>query len=127
MLAFHKVLAEHFIDKYYGSIGYKADLKVQDVSSVFRNDHGLWGAKQALTPISDSWVHYWHSAAVEVNPWITFRMEQEDEVKSVELVDRQDCCHERFKEVEVRIGRTNSFEDATSCGKKSYEGQTSYK
>ena len=69
----------------------------------------------------------WHSAEGDINPSITFKLQQEYEVLSVEVVDRQDCCHGRFKNVEVRVGKTPSFEEATTCGIQSYAGQTQYK
>lgn len=54
-------------------------------------------------------------------------MQQEYAVLSVEVVDRQDCCSDRFKNVEVRVGKNPSFEEATTCGIQSYAGQTQYK
>ena len=50
-------------------------------------------------------------------------MQEEHTVLLVEVVDRQDCCRERFKRVEVRVGKTESFEEATTCGIQSYAGQ----
>ena len=102
-------------------------LSVLEASSVFRNDKGNWGPEQALTAISPDWKNYWHSEEGDINPSITFEMQQEHEVLSVELVDRQDCCHDRFKNVEVRVGTTTSFEQASSCGIQSYKGQMEYK
>ena len=85
---------------------------------MFRNDNGNWGPEQALTPVSNSWIGYWHSDVDDDFPWIKFNMPETHEVLSVEVWDRKDCCFERFQNVEVLV-------DGSSCGKKSYEGQNS--
>ena len=54
-------------------------------------------------------------------------MQQEHEVLAVEVVDRQDCCNERYQSVEVRIGSSPAFDDAQSCGIQSFEGETRYR
>ena len=105
----------------------QAVLSVVKASSVFRNDMDKWGPEQALTNISSDWKNYWHSAEEDINPSITFEMQQEQEIFSVEVVDRQDCCHDRYKSVEVRVGTTPSFDEARTCGIQSYAGQTKYK
>ena len=102
-------------------------MSVFEASSIFRNERENWGPEKALTEISPDWTNYWHSAEEDINPSITFKLQQEHEVLSVEVVDRQDCCPDRFKDVEVRVGTTPSFEDATTCGIQSYAGQTQYK
>ena len=108
-------------------LGFKVDLAVVRASSVFNQDNENWGPEQALTEISTNNKSYWHSATGDNNPSITFKMQQDHEVLFVEVVDRQDCCHERFNNVEVRIGSTLLFGDAQSCGVQSYEGNTTYK
>ena len=105
----------------------QAVLSVVKASSVFRNDMEKWGPEHALTNISSDWKNYWHSAEEDINPSITFEMQQEQEIFSVEVVDRQDCCHDRYKNVEVRVGTTPSFDEAKTCGIQSYAGQTKYK
>lgn len=80
-----------------------------------------------MTEVSTINKNFWHSDPAADNPTITFKMQQEHEVLYVEVVDRQDCCHIRFKNVEVRIGSTLSFGDAQSCGVQSHEGKTTYK
>ena len=105
-------------------------MSVYAASSVYRNEKDKWGPEQALTVISYIGKNYWHSAEGDINPWITFKLQQGNnrtEVLSVEVVDRQDCCHDRFKNVEVRVGKTPSFRDAKSCGIQSYAGKTRYK
>ena len=102
-------------------------MSVYAASSVYRNEKDKWGPEQALTVISYIGKNFWHSAEGDINPSITFKLQQEHEVLSVEVVDRQDCCHDRFKNVEVRVGKTPSFEEATSCGIQSHAGQTKYK
>ena len=102
-------------------------MTVVNASSVYDDNYERWGPKQALTPVSQENKNYWHSASDDDNPSITFKLQHEHEVLSVEVVDRQDCCNERFQSVEVRVGNTPSFDDAQSCGIQSYEGETSYK
>ena len=87
----------------------------------------LWGPEQALTEISYDWTNYWHSAEDDINPSITFKMKEKYGVLSVEVVDRQDCCHDRYKNVEVRVGSSTSFEEARTCGIQSYKAQKKYK
>ena len=109
------------------SFGFKACLTVESASSVKENNYRNWGPEQALTEISNGWINYWHSAAMDINPSITFKMRHEHEVLAVDVVDRQDCCNERFQSVEVRVGSTPSFDDAQSCGIQSYEGEKRYR
>ena len=85
-----------------------------------------WGPEQALTDVSSYSFNFWHSKSDDKTPYITFKMLQEHEVLSIEIVDRQDCCSERFRNVEVRVGPTKSFYDAQSCGTKSFSGRTTY-
>ena len=109
------------------SLAFKACLTVESASSVKDNNYRNWGPEQALTEISNGWINYWHSAAMDINPSITFKMRHEHEVLAVDVVDRQDCCNERFQSVEVRVGSTPSFDDAQSCGIQSYEGEKRYR
>ena len=102
-------------------------MTVVNASSVYANDNEKWGPQHALTEISPSWIKYWHSAAGDINPSITFKMQREHEVLAVDVVDRQDCCNERFQNIEVRVGSTPSFDDAKSCGIQSYEGEKRYR
>ena len=102
-------------------------MTVVNASSVNDNDNEKWGPEQALTEISTNSINYWHSAANDINPSITFKMQRDHEVLAVDVVDRQDCCNGRFQSVEVRIGNTPSFDDAQSCGIQSYEGERSYR
>ena len=91
------------------------------------NDHEKWGKEQSLTEISLDRYNFWHSASNDVNPSITFKMKKIHEVLSMEIVDRQNCCHEKFKSVEVRVGSTTSFDDAQSCGIQSYFREKIYR
>ena len=109
------------------SLTFKASLTVVNASSVNENDDENWGPEHALTEISPSWINYWHSAADDINPSIIFKMQREHEVLAVDVVDRQDCCNERFQSVEVRVGSTPLFDDAQSCGIQSYEGEKRYR
>ena len=102
-------------------------LTVVEFSSVLENNYEKWGPEQALTDISYDQYNYWHSADGDINPSITFRMLEEYETFTVKITDRLDCCQERFNNVEVRVGQTTSFDEAESCGIKSYVGQPNYK
>ena len=106
---------------------FEASLTVVSASSVYDDNYEQYGPEQALTPVSQDNINYWHSGSDDDNPSITFKMQHEHEVLSVEVVDRQDCCNERFESVEVRVGNTTSFDDAQSCGIQSYEGKKRYK
>ena len=106
-------------------------MTVVNASSVYDDNYERWGPEQALTPVSQADAqdnkNYWHSASDDDNPSITFKMQHGHEVLAVDVVDRQDCCNERFQSVEVRVGYTPSFDDAQSCGVQSYEGEKSYR
>ena len=116
-------------------LGFEASLTVVNASSVYNDNYETYGPEQALTPVSQDQKNYWHSAADDDNPSITFQMQHAHEVLSVEVVDRQDCCdedqcdvcNERFQSVEVRVGSTPSFDDAQSCGIQSYKGEKQYR
>ena len=104
-----------------------ASMTIVNASSVYNDDYEKWGPEQALTGVSPNQFNYWHSSEDDDNPSITFKMQQEHEVLAVEVVDRQDCCNERYQSVEVRIGSSPSFDDAQSCGIQSFEGETRYR
>ena len=105
----------------------QAVLSVFGASSVYKNEVERWGPEQALTEVSTTNDHYWHSANGDINPTITFKLQKEREIMFVEVVDRQDCCHDRFKKVEVRVGTTSSFKEATTCGIQSFAREKTYK
>ena len=100
----------------------QAVLSVFGSSSVYHNND-YWGPEQALMD-NDK---YWHSDDGDINPTITFKLQKEQEILYVEVVDRQDCCHDRFKKVEVKVGTTPSFGEATTCGIQSFSGETKYR
>ena len=102
-------------------------MSVFGASSVHNNAIDKWGPNQALTEVSTTNEHFWHSANGDINPTITFKLQKEREILSVEVVDRQDCCHDRFRKVDVRVGTTSSFKEATTCGVKSFAGEKKYK
>ena len=108
-------------------LGFEASMTVVNASSVYDDNYEQYGPEQALTPVSLDITNYWHSASDDDNPSITFKLQHEHEVLAVKVVDRQDCCNERFQSVEVRVGYTPSFDHAQSCGIQSYEGGKSYK
>ena len=101
----------------------KACLSVNRWSGVYENDHSNYGPQLALTPPSSTGAGYWHSGG-EKHPWIEFGMDEETEVDRIKIIDRLDCCPERFEKVEVRVGydKVNSV----SCGVQSYIDSTTY-
>ena len=101
----------------------KACLSVNRWSGVHENDQSKWGPQLALTPVSSTNDGYWHSGG-EKHPWIEFRMAEETEVDRIKIIDRLDCCPERFENVEVRVG--NDQVNSVTCGAQSYKGSTTY-
>ena len=101
----------------------KACLSVNRWSGVYVNDENRWGPQLALTPPSSTNDGYWHSGG-EKQPWIEFRMAEETEVDRIEIIDRLDCCSERFENVEVRVGYDKDI--SVSCGVQSYKGSKTY-
>ena len=91
---------------------------------MYANDESKWGPQLALTPSSSTNTGYWHSGG-EKQPWIEFRMAEETEVDRIKIIDRLDCCPERFENVEVRVGLKWSA-NSVSCGVQSYSGSTIY-
>ena len=68
----------------------------------------------------------WHSqhAIYDKIPYILLEMEEVEKVFMVKVVDRLGCpaCSGRFKDVEVRVAMTPSYDGAVSCGIKSGDG-----
>ena len=101
----------------------KASLSVHGSSGVFENDQSKWGPQLALTPESPTGTGYWHSGG-ETEPWIKFKMAEETEVDRIQIIDRQDCCPERFENVEVKVGK--DFGNFVTCGTQSYIDSKTY-
>ena len=108
----------------FGKTLTKVSFTVDSSSSVFLGRNNDWGPQLALSEVSNTNTGYWHSDTEDYNPWIKFKMSEEHEVVSVEVTDRQDCCFERFKLVEVLVLGSGTV---TSCGVKSYEENHVYK
>ena len=98
------------------SNGVKACLSVNNWSGVYKNDKNRWGPQLALTRTSPTGTGYWHSGG-ETEPWIKFKMAEETEVDRIQIIDRQDCCPERFENVEVTVGYDK--DNSVSCGVQS--------
>ena len=68
----------------------------------------------------------WHSKHKNQDPipFISLKMEEVEEVFMVKVIDRLGCpaCSGRFKNVEVRVAMTPSYDGAVSCGIKSGDG-----
>ena len=103
-------------------------LTVSGNSSVYRNDLNNWGPHLALTPVSNTWTGYWHSADHDYNPWIALKMSKTYEVAVVEVDDRKQAENlARFTKVEVLVGPSPNMGayGTKSCGTKSYGGGAS--
>ena len=68
----------------------------------------------------------WHSSNKNADPipYISFKMVKEEEVFMVQVIDRLGCpaCSGRYKDVEVRVALTSSYDGAVSCVIKSGDG-----
>ena len=68
----------------------------------------------------------WHSQHQNQDPipYISLKMKKLEEVLSVKVVDRLGCpeCSGRYKDVEVRVALTPSYDGAVSCGIESGDG-----
>ena len=100
-------------------------------SEFHHNDHGscnehFFVANNALTELSYTHTHFWHSHFDDSNPYIELKINSSEpkEIVSIQITDRQDCCFERFKDVEVLVGNDTSIENMTSCGKQTYTGSS---
>ena len=85
--------------------------------------NGDFKPERALPGVSG----FWHSAGDDKNPWISVKMASTKQVIFVDVIDRSDCCKDRFTNVEVRVSISNSFESGVSCGKFSYQSSIKYR
>ena len=86
------------------------------------------GSNRGTNVLNDDHNNYWHSKN-NVNdpiPYILLKMEEEEEVFMVKVVDRK-CCSGRYKDVEVRVSSTLSYDGAVSCGIKSRDSIRTFK
>ena len=117
------------LNVFFSDCGKKIPLVVYNVSSVYKEDQKpYWHAHYALSEVSNNGQNFWHSAEGDYNPFIQVRMNSSEakEIIWVEVTDRQDCCLDRFKNVEVFISGEPSGE-LISCGVQSYAGETMYR
>ena len=108
------------IDEFYFLTVVPEKLSLVGASSTYNPD---FTPEKALPGVSG----FWHSAGGDKNPWISVKMPANKQVIFVDVADREDCCVERFKNVEVRVSTSNSFESGVSCGKLSYRTSTKYR
>ena len=86
--------------------------------NVLKDDTSIW--------------HSYHSNNGDKVPYIALKMEREENVFMVKVVDRLGCeaCSGRYKDVEVRVSSTLSYkskkslnlDNSVSCGIKSGDG-----
>ena len=101
-------------------------LTVSGRSGVYKNGEEKWGARLALTAVSEKWWGYWHSWE-EKKPWIAFKMAGATrQVVAVRIEGRKDCCFDRHELVEVTVGDSPDINSKgrTSCGIQSYDKTT---
>ena len=83
-----------------------------NIQNVLKNDKSIWHSKN------------------EKIPYIALRMKKgkENEVFMVRVIDRLECpgCAGRYKDVEVRVASSPSYENAVTCGTKSGDGITEF-
>ena len=97
-------------------------LTVSGRSSVLINKESKWGAKLALTPVSNTNIGFWYSDINDLSPWIGFKMPSTYKVAVIEVDDRKDINFDRFKDVEVTVGTSPNVNDpeVKSCGTQSF-------
>ena len=90
-------------------------LSVAEVSSVNARQNGPENVLKNDKSI-------WHSKVVGADPipYISLKMEKEEEVFTVKVIDRLGCvadgCTRRYQNVQVKVALTPSYEEAVSCG-----------
>ena len=97
-------------------------------SSVYGKE---WGAHQAIDgKFSKDGFGYFHSA-VEPYPWLMIRLNQGIILSGITIHNRQDCCGDRLKAIEIRAGEelideghSGLIEENTKCGKFDGPGET---
>lgn len=84
--------------------------------------------KLALTDVSFEHHGFWHSKQNRnVKEWISFKMPASKMIWKVLVIDRQSCCLDRFKNVEVTVGSSPNLQNPRqSCGTQSYKDYTKY-
>ena len=96
-------------------------LSVAEVSSVLGGNNGPENVLK-----NDK--SYWHSysSGSDPTPYISLKMEKEEEVLTVKVIDRLGCvadgCTGRYQNVQVKVALTPSYEEAVSCGWASGDG-----
>ena len=97
-------------------------------SSVYGKE---WGAHQAIDgKFSKYGFGYFHSA-VEPYPWLMIRLNQGIILSGITIHNRQDCCGDRLKAIEIRAGEelidedhSGPIQENTKCGKFDGPGET---
>ena len=115
----------------YNNIRGKLDIQVEDERIKLQNDIGFIELNverassdegNALNVLkNDKSILHAHDKM----PYIALKMQEPNEVFMVKVIDRLECagCAGRYKNVEVRVASTPSYEEnAVSCGIKSGDG-----
>ena len=105
--------------------GYKISSGTSTISlSVAESSSAAYGTLPENVLKDDN--SFWHSCGKSVDPipYISLKMDKEEEVFMVKVVDRLGChaCSGRYTDVEVRVALTPSYDGAVSCGIKSGDG-----
>ena len=73
-------------------------------SSVHDDNKDTWGSQFSIDGLlSTTIIHYFHSK-IENYPWLQIELSAPTEVSNVKIINRKDCCYDRFKNVEIRAG-----------------------
>ena len=73
-------------------------------SSVYANNFAVYGPELATDgKISANHAHFFHSST-EDYPWLQIKLATPQEVSKLKIVNRQDCCGDRLKNIEIRAG-----------------------
>ena len=86
-------------------------------SSVYSNQADKWGPKFAINgKISDSSIGYFHSQ-LDDHPWLEVKLPSPVLILSLTIINRQDGCWERLRNLEVRAGMEPVPEEFTASNR----------
>ena len=72
-------------------------------SGTFGGQEANWGPDLVLEETHSGTTGYWHSATHNI-PWLQVEFENDEEVSSVTITNRRDCCGERLHDLVVTVG-----------------------
>ena len=69
------------------------------------SEHPLYGPENAVDNDTDTF--FASSDNATINAWIQLELKNAGSVRSVQITNREDCCGQRLKNMEVRFGNTS--------------------